>query len=149
MTLTKLNPLLTELTTTRDRLNRFFGRNDAWDTEGAALLAADWAPSVDILEKEDEILIKAELPGIESRDVAVTIDNNVLTIKGERHLEKDVKKESYYRVERAYGSFSRSFVLPNTVDTGNVRAEYKDGLLTLVLPKAATTKSRTVEIKAA
>jgi HSP20 family protein len=148
MTLTRLNPLLSELTTTRDRLNRLFGRNEAWDTEGA-LSVADWAPSVDILEKENEILIKAELPGVESRDVAVTLDNNVLTIKGERHLEKDVKKESYHRMERTYGSFFRSFSLPNTVDTGNVRAEYKDGLLTLALPKLAASKSRTVEIKAA
>jgi HSP20 family protein len=114
-----------------------------------ALSVADWAPSVDILEKENEILIKAELPGVESRDVAVTLDNNVLTIKGERHLEKDVKKESYHRMERTYGSFFRSFSLPNTVDTGNVRAEYKDGLLTLALPKLAASKSRTVEIKAA
>jgi HSP20 family protein len=129
-------------------LNRLFGRNEAWDTEGA-LSVADWAPSVDILEKENEILIKAELPGVESRDVAVTLDNNVLTIKGERHLEKDVKKESYHRMERTYGSFFRSFSLPNTVDTGNVRAEYKDGLLTLALPKLAASKSRTVEIKAA
>ena len=148
MTLTRLNPLINELTTTRDRLNRLFGRNEAWDTEGA-LSVADWAPSVDILEKENEILIKAELPGVESKDVAVTLDNNVLTIKGERHLEKDVKKESYHRMERTYGSFSRSFSLPNTVDTGNVRAEYKDGLLTLALPKKAASKSRTVEIKAA
>jgi HSP20 family protein len=148
MTLTRLNPLLNELTSTRDRLNRLFGRNEAWDTEGA-LSVADWAPSVDILEKENEILIKAELPGVESRDVAVTLDNNVLTIKGERHLEKDVKKESYHRMERTYGSFFRSFSLPNTVDTGNVRAEYKDGLLTLALPKLAASKSRTVEIKAA
>jgi HSP20 family protein len=148
MTLTKLNPLLNELTTTRDRLNRIFGRNEAWDTEGV-LTVADWAPSVDILEKENEVLIKAELPGVESKDVAVTVDNNVVTIKGERHLEKDVKKESYHRMERAYGSFSRSFSLPDTVDTGNVRAEYKDGLLTLSLPKKTAAKSRTVEIKAA
>jgi HSP20 family protein len=148
MTLTRLNPLINELTTTRDRLNRLFGRNEAWDTEGA-LSVADWAPSVDILEKENEILIKAELPGVESKDVVVTLDNNVLTIKGERHLEKDVKKESYHRMERTYGSFFRSFSLPNNVDTGNVRAEYKDGLLTLALPKKATAKSRTVEIKAA
>jgi HSP20 family protein len=133
---------------TSDRLTRLFGRNVAWETEGA-LSVADWAPSVDILEKETEILIKAELPGVESKDVAVTLDNNVLTIKGERHLEKDVKKESYHRMERAYGSFSRSFSLPNTVDTSNVRAEYKDGLLTLALPKKAASKSRTVEIKAA
>jgi HSP20 family protein len=148
MTITKLNPLLNELTTTRDRLNRFFDRNDEWDTEGN-LFVPDWAPSVDILEKENEIRIKAELPGVEAKDVAVTVDNNVLTIKGERHLEKDVKKESYHRMERAYGSFSRSFSLPDTVDTGNVRAEYKDGLLTLSLPKKAAAKSRTVEIKAA
>jgi HSP20 family protein len=147
MTLTRLNPLLNELTT-RDRLNRFFGRNEAWDTEGA-LTVADWAPSVDILEKENEILIKAELPGVEAKDVAVTVDNSVLTIKGERHLEKDVKKESYHRMERAYGSFTRSFTLPNTLDATNVRAEYKDGLLTLMLPKKAASKSRTVEIKAA
>jgi HSP20 family protein len=148
MTLTKLNPLLNELTTTRDRLNRIFGRNEAWDTEGV-LTVADWAPSVDILEKENEVLIKAELPGVESKDVAVTVDNNVVTIKGERHLEKDVKKESYHRMERAYGSFSRSFTLPNTLDASNVRAEYKDGLLTLNLPKKAAAKSRTVEINAA
>jgi HSP20 family protein len=148
MTLTRLNPLLSELTTTRDRLNRLFGRNEAWDTEGA-LSVADWAPSVDILEKENEILIKAELPGVESKDVAVTLDNNVLTIKGERHLEKDVKKESYHRMERTYGSFFRSFSLPNTLDTADVRAEYKDGLLTLALPKKAASTSRTVEIKAA
>jgi HSP20 family protein len=148
MTITKLNPLLNELTTTRDRLNRFFGRNDELDTEGS-LFVPDWAPSVDILEKENEIRIKAELPGVEAKDVAVTVDNNVLTIKGERHLEKDVKKESYHRMERAYGSFSRSFSLPDAVDTGNVRAEYKDGLLILSLPKKAAAKSRTVEIKAA
>jgi HSP20 family protein len=148
MTLTRLNPLFNEMTTTRDRLNRFFGRNEAWDTEGA-LLAADWAPSVDIVEKENEILIKAELPGVETKDVAVTVDNNVLTIKGERRLEKDVKKESYHRMERSYGSFARTFSLPGTLDASDVRAEYKDGLLTLTLPKKSAAKSRSVEIKAA
>jgi HSP20 family protein len=148
MTLTRLNPLLNELTTTRDRLNRIFGRNEAWDAE-AALSVADWAPSVDILEKENEILIKAELPGVEAKDVAVTVDNNILTIKGERHLEKDVKKESYHRIERSYGSFSRSFSLPTSVDASNVQAAYKDGLLTLTLPKKAASKSRSVEIQAA
>ena len=134
LTLTRLNPLFHEMTTTRDRLNRF---------------AADWAPSIDILEKENEIVIKAELPGVETKDVAVTVDNNVLTIKGERHLEKDVKKESYHRMERAYGSFARTFSLPSTLDAGDVRAEYKDGLLTLTLPKKAAAKSRNVEITAA
>jgi HSP20 family protein len=134
MTLTRLNPLFNEMTTTRDWLNRF---------------AADWAPSVDIVEKENEILIKAELPGVETKDVAVTVDNNVLTIKGERRLEKDVKKESYHRVERAYGSFARTFSLPGTLDASEVHAEYKDGLLTLTLPKKSAAKSRSVEITAA
>jgi HSP20 family protein len=148
MTLTKLNPLFNELALSRDRLNRIFGRNEAWEPE-VALSVADWAPSVDILEKETEILIKAELPGIDAKDVAVTVDNNILTLKGERHLEKDVKKESYHRVERAYGSFSRSFSIPSSVDIAGVHAEYKDGLLTLTLPKKAISTSRTVEIQAA
>jgi HSP20 family protein len=148
MTLTRLNPLFSELTT-RDRLNRFFGGNGPWDPE-AALSVAEWAPSVDILEKENEILIKAELPGVETKDVVVTVDNNVLTLKGERRMEKDVKKESYHRMERTYGAFSRSFSLPNTVDAASVAANFKDGLLTLTLPKKAASKgARTVEIKAA
>jgi HSP20 family protein len=148
MTIAKLNPIFSELNLTKDRLNRLFGRNEAWETEGALSLA-DWAPSVDVLEKENEILIKAELPGVDAKDVAVTVDNNVLTLKGERHLEKDVKKESYHRMECAYGTFFRSFTLPSSVDAANVRAEYKDGLLSLTLPKRTVSKSRTVEIKAA
>jgi HSP20 family protein len=149
MTLTRFNPIFSELTPTRDRLNQIFGRNEAWETEGA-MSVADWAPSADIVEKENEILIKAELPGVDAKDVTVTVDNNVLTLKGERHLEKDVKKENYHRMECAYGTFSRSFSVPGFVDLSNVLAEYKDGLLTLTLPKKAESKgTRTVEIKAA
>jgi len=149
MTLTKLNhPIFSELTARRDRLNRLFGRNEPWEAEGA-LSAADWTPSVDIVEKENEIIIKAELPGVAAKDVAVTVDNNVLTLKGERHLEKDVKKENYHRVECSYGTFSRSFTVPGSMDLANIRAEYKDGLLTLTLPKKAASKGRSVEIKAA
>ena len=148
MTLAKLNPIFSELSATKDRLNRLFGRDELWDTEGA-LLSSDWAPSVDIIEGENELTIKAELPGVEARDIGVTVDNNVLTIKGERHLEKDVKKENYHRMERAYGKFSRSFSLPSTVDLANIRADNKNGLLTLVLPKKSAAKPRTVEITAA
>ena len=108
MALAKLSPLISELTATQESLNRLFGRNELWDAE-ATLALADWAPSVDIIESEDEVTIKAELPGVEAKDIAVTVDNNVLTIKGERHFEKDVKKENYHRMEHAYGKLCPSF----------------------------------------
>src|SRR5215471_15036785 len=148
MTLGKLTPIFSELASTRDRLNRLFGHDDIWET-GGAIMAADWLPAVDVAETENEFTIRAELPGIEPKDVAVTVDNNVLTIKGERSADKEIKKENYYRMERAYGTFSRSFTLPGFVDTGNVRAEFKSGLLVLTLPKKAAAKSRNVEIHAA
>jgi HSP20 family protein len=126
MTLHKLNPLF-----------------------AAEFAAGEWAPAVDILENEREIVIKAELPGIELKDVAVTIDNNVLTLKGERHVDKDAKKDNFHRMERAYGVFARSFALPEHVDASRVTAEFKVGLLTVTLPKSEAAKSRSIEIKAA
>jgi len=93
--------------------------------------------------------VKAELPGIEAKDVAVTIDNNVLTLKGERRMEKEVKKENYHRMERAFGSFARSFALPTYVDAEKVRAEFKNGLLTINVPKRETAKTKAVEVTAA
>lgn len=113
------------------------------------LPAADWAPFVDIIEGENELIIKAELPGIEAKDIAVTVENNVLTIKGERRVTNDVKKENYHRMERAYGKFTRAFTLPGSIDAPNIRAENKNGLLTLTIPKKAAATSRKVEIRAA
>jgi HSP20 family protein len=126
MTLHKLNPLL-----------------------AAEFAAGEWAPAVDIIENDRGIVIKAELPGIDAKDVAVTIDNNVLTLKGERHVEKDAKKENFHRMERAYGVFARSFALPQHVDTAKVAAEFKDGLLTVTVPRSDAATSRSIEIKAA
>src|SRR5262245_37848044 len=119
MTPGKLTPIFSELASTRDRLNRLFGHDDVWES-GNAIMGADWLPAVDVAETDNEFTIRAELPGIEAKDVSVTVDNNVLTLKGERHADKEIKKENYYRMERAYGSFSRSFTLPSFVDSGNV-----------------------------
>jgi HSP20 family protein len=148
MTLGKLTPIFSELASTRDRLNRLFGQEDVWES-GNAIMRADWLPAVDVAETDNEFTIRAELPGIEPKDVSVTVDNNVLTLKGERRADKEIKKENYYRMERAYGAFSRSFTLPSFVDTGNVRAEFKNGLLVLTLPKKSAGKAKTVEIHAA
>src|SRR5262245_12903275 len=142
MTLAKLDPLYKEFS----RINRLFG-GDTWEPNG--IEAAEWTPAVDILEGENEIVIKAELPGMNEKDIVVSLDNNVLTLRGDRHFEKDVKKENYHRMERTYGTFFRSFTLPAFVDVANVKAEYKDGLLKIALPKKETAKARRVEVAAA
>ena len=113
------------------------------------MIAAEWTPAVDILEDDDEFTVKAELPGVAAKDIVVTVDKNVLTLKGERRLEREMKKENYHRMERTYGMFSRSFRLPTLIDTANVRAEYNDGLLKVILPKKAGAKTRNIEVKVA
>jgi len=105
-----------------------------------------WAPPVDIYETENDIVLKAELPGVDSKDVEVRVEDNTLYLKGERMFEKEVKSESYHRVERSYGTFARSFSLPNSISTDKVKAEFKDGLLILTLPKREEAKPRTVKI---
>ena len=108
-----------------------------------------WSPSVDIFETENEIVIKAELPGMASKDIDIKLENNVLVLRGERHFEKEAKNENYHRVERSYGNFSRSFALPAFVDELKVRAEYKDGLLKIMLPKKELAKAKEIKIQAA
>jgi HSP20 family protein len=108
-----------------------------------------WSPSVDIFETDSEIVIKAELPGMDAKDIDIKLENNVLMLKGERRFEKETKNENYHRVERAYGNFSRAFSLPAFVDEGKVRAEYKAGLLKVILPKKEQAKSKEIKISAA
>jgi HSP20 family protein len=115
----------------------------------AEFAAGEWAPAVDIIENEHGIVINAELPGVAPKDVTVTIDNNVLTLKGERHVDQEAKKENFHRMERAYGVFARSFALPEHVDASKVTANFKDGLLTVTLPKSDTAKPRSIDIKVA
>jgi HSP20 family protein len=125
-----------------------FEPDELREAEGM-LPAADWAPAVDIVEGNDQITIKAELPGVEMKDIAVAVNDGVLTIKGERRLEKEVKKENIHRMERVYGMFSRSFGLPAFINGGDIKAEFKDGLLTVTLPKKEVARSRGIEVKAA
>ena len=105
-----------------------------------------WIPPVDIYEHEGSLVLKAELPGIDPKDVDVKVENNVLTLQGERKFDSEVKREQYHRVERAYGRFTRSFTLPNVVDTANIKAEFKDGLLRVVMPKREEAKPKQISI---
>jgi HSP20 family protein len=139
-----------DLTTLQERMNRLFsesyrtqqGSEDDW------ALGGTWAPAVDIYEQDHNIVIKAELPGVDPKDVDIRLDNNVLTLKGERKLDSEVKKENYHRVERAYGVFTRSFTLPNTVDANSIKAEFKDGVLRITLPKREEAKPKQIQIQA-
>jgi len=113
--------------------------------EDSALMA--WAPAVDIAEHEDEYSVKVELPGVNKDDVKITIESNILTIRGEKKQEKETKKENYHRVERNYGLFQRSFTLPTTVKSDKIDAVYKDGILSIALPKAEEAKPKQIEVK--
>ena len=108
-----------------------------------------WNPSVDIFENDNDVVVKAELPGMNAKDIEVKLENNVLTLKGERHFEKETKDENYHRVEREYGSFTRSFVMPAAINGDKVAAEYKDGILKIVLPKKEEIKPKPIKIAAA
>jgi HSP20 family protein len=126
-----------------DRLFRDAFSSQHGETE---LSTRSWAPPVDIYETEEAIVLKAELPGVDPKDVEVRVEDNTLYLKGERKFEKEVKEQNYHRVERSYGSFARSFSLPNSISTDKVRAEFKDGLLTLTMPKREESKPKTIKI---
>jgi len=132
--------------TTQDRFNRLFNRtfSQVFDEEDGKLGA--WAPPVDIFETDQNVVVKAEVPGIDPRDVEVRVEGNTLFLKGQRKFENETNEENYHRIERAYGSFVRSFSLPSSIDTGKVEANYKDGLLTLTMPKREEAKPRTIKI---
>jgi HSP20 family protein len=134
MDIAKWDPMR-ELGSLRRELNRMLGSH-----EGGLGLMEKWTPSVDIVETEDAIRIKAELPEVDKKDIDVSIDGDVLSISGERKLEKEEKKEDYTRIERSYGAFSRSFTLPDNVDRTKIKAESKDGVLKLTLPKTKNAK---------
>jgi HSP20 family protein len=136
-----------DLLSLQDRVNRMIEgsyRGSAGDEDWA--LGGSWAPAVDIYEKDGNIVLKAELPGVDPKDVDARVENNVLTLRGERKFDNEVKRDNYHRVERAYGTFSRSFTLPNIVDTSNIKADFKDGVLHMVLPKKEEAKQRQIQI---
>jgi HSP20 family protein len=138
-----------DLVAVQDRLNRIFDDTFRGNPRGSDedwALGGQWAPSVDIFEHEGNLVLRAELPGIEPKDVDVHVENNVLTLRGERKFESEVKREKYHRVERAYGTFSRSFTLPNVVDTEKIKAEYKDGMLQVTLPQREEAKPKQIQV---
>jgi HSP20 family protein len=136
-----------DLRSLQDEVNRLFSTNlsRAYTDEGIARGA--WAPSVDIYENKDQIVIEAELPGMNRDDFDLTIENNVLTLRGERHFQKSDETDTYHRVERSYGAFSRSFTLPQTVSGEGAEAEYKNGILRVVLAKREEVKPRRIEVR--
>ena len=107
---------------------------------------AGWMPAVDVRETNDSFVFSAELPGLSKDDVSITLEDNVLTLTGERRFEKDASKNEFRRIERSYGHFTRSFTLPSEVDNDTVQANYSDGLLTITVPKTEKTKPRKIEI---
>lgn len=106
----------------------------------------NWSPAVDIRETEDAYMVHAELPGLSKDDINITLENNILKLTGERRFEKDVDEEQFHRVERAYGTFTRAFSLPSRVDSDGVEAKFKDGVLTLTVPKVEEAKPRRIDI---
>lgn len=152
MSLVRWDPFR-ELEEVSDRLNRVFGRaglaRSGAATSKDALTVFDWAPTVDIVETNEDFQIKAELPEVRKEDVKVSVDNGVLRIEGERKQEKEEKGKKFHRVERSYGSFLRTFTLPDNVDEAQVRADFKDGILNVRLQKTEKAKPKSIEVKVA
>ena len=135
-----------DLRTLQEEVNRLFSTNlRTFGDEGIGRGA--WNPSVDIYENKDQIVLEAELPGMKQEDFDLSVENNVITLKGERRFEKTDDADNYHRVERSYGSFTRSFTLPQSVSGEGATAEYNNGVLRVTLPKREETKSRRIEIK--
>lgn len=150
MTLVRWNPFR-EMDDLLERFHRSIGRRPLLrgESEQESMTLADWAPSVDISETDSEYRIQVELPGVDKKGVKVSVHEGVLEISGERKTEREEKTEKLHRVERAYGRFARSFVLPENVDENGVSAKYKDGVLDVRVQKAEEAKPRSIEVKVA
>ena len=149
--LTRWDPFK-EMDDLQKRLNSIFGLAPGRPANGGkeeTMTVAQWLPLVDITEDDKEYLIKAELPEVKKDEVKVTVESGVLTISGERRFEKEEKDKKYHRIERAYGSFTRSFSVPDDADDAKVSAEFKDGVLTVRLAKSEKARPKSVEVKVA
>ena len=135
-----------DLSTLQERMNRIFRESFGPEGSDEALTTSNFAPPVDVYEDEHHISLKIEVPGIDEKDINVSIENNTLTVRGERRFEKDEKEENFHRVERMYGSFTRSFTLPNTVDPEQVSAHYEKGVLKIRLAKKAEAKPKLIKV---
>lgn len=147
MNIVKYDPF-GDLRSLQDEVNRLFSGTFARSGRQDEVLRGAWNPQVDIFENKNEIVLEAELPGMKAEDVNISIENNVLTLHGERKFEKKDERDNFHRVERSYGSFTRSFTLPPTVSSENANAEFENGVLRLTLAKREEAKPRRIEIKA-
>ncbi|MFC2169781.1 Hsp20/alpha crystallin family protein [Acidobacteriota bacterium] len=135
-----------DLITLREKMNRLFEETYSYRGEDKELVSSTWSPSVDIYETEHELVLSAEVPGISDKDIEIKIEDNTLTLKGERTLEKETQEENYHRLERAYGSFYRSFTLPHYINQENIKAEHEKGVLKIHMPKKPELKPRNIKI---
>ena len=147
MAIIRWNPL-DDIVSFQRRMNKLFedtflAKKHQDEEFGTAI----WSPPVDIYETESEVVLKAELPEVDQKDIEIKIDENVLILKGERKFEKETKEENYHRMERFYGNFSRSFTLPSAIDQEKIKAQYKDGLLKITMPKKAETKQKKITVE--
>ena len=145
MTLVRWSPFR-DVLNIQDEMNRLFNTFFARTPERRDAGTFSWSPLVDILETDGEIKVVAEVPGMKREDIKISVQDNVLTLKGEKKLEKEEKEKNFHRVERAHGAFERSFSLPASVQTDKVKASYKDGVLTIALPKSEETKPKEIAI---
>jgi HSP20 family protein len=144
MSITRWEPFR-NLNTLQEQVNRLFEDGFARSRSGQAELGS-WAPAVDIYETENEVVVKTDLPDVQENEIDVRVENNTLTIRGERKFNNEVHEDNYLRVERAYGTFTRSFSLPNTVNTEGIRAEYRNGVLNVTMPKREESKAKQIKI---
>lgn len=140
-----------DISTIRDEMNRLFDDfftsfPSIFSERKRGLLEGEWAPNIDVAETDENVVVTAELPGVNQNEVEITVVNDVLTLKGEKKEEKEIKKENYHRVERSYGSFQRSISLPTGVQADKAKANYKDGVLTVTIPKIEEAKPKSIKI---
>lgn len=135
-----------EFSTLQDRMNRLFRESYGPEGRDESLTTSQFAPPVDVYEDEHNVVLKVEVPGIDEKDIDVRVENNVLTVHGERKVEKEEKEENFRRIERQYGSFTRTFSLPSTVDAERIQADYDKGILKIVLPKKAEAKPKQIKV---
>jgi HSP20 family protein len=135
-----------DIVTLREKMNRLFEDAVTARGEEKEMISSTWTPSVDIYETENEIILTAEVPGIDEKDIDIKIENNTLSLQGERKFEKETKEENYHRIERSYGSFFRSFTIPHNVDQDRIEAEHESGVLRILMPKKPETKPKKVKV---
>ena len=145
MTIVRWDPFR-NMNTLQERINRIFDETASRTNYDDEVSKCDWRPIVDIFDSENAIIINAELPGVTREDITLDVKENILTIKGERRIDEEVRNENYYRKERCFGSFERAFTLPSAVDPGKITANFKDGVLKVEIPKPEEKKPKQIKI---